>query len=176
MAMSPHTVPPARDNPTPTGSAVRVGDVAAVATTSIFAGGALLSQIVIVPGWPALDPTAFLHHFATYGPATGATVFPFELASALLLGHATYTAFRSRRSNRLVWLLAAACMAGTLALLIYFVPANFALLNPAYPAQAVPAALAAWYRWNWGRAGLGLAAAVLACAALSTEPPKQTPP
>ncbi|GDY28999.1 DUF1772 domain-containing protein [Gandjariella thermophila] len=147
------------------GRPARALETLAVAATSAFAGAALLTQTVIVPAWRAMDPAAFLPHFAVYGPATGATVFPFEAASVLLLG---VTTARGRGPGRALWALAAAGMVATLVLLpIYFVPANLAMLDPAFPARAVPAELTAWYRWNWVRAGLGLASAALACGALA---------
>ena len=58
-------------------------------------------------------------------------------------------------------------MLGTFLLLpIYFLPTNLALLDPAFPPQAVHSELTAWYRWNWIRAGLGIASAAAACIAL----------
>ena len=147
--------------------AARIIGATGLAATSAFAGGALLTQTAIVPYWRAMEPAAFLAHFATYGPATGATVFPFEVASVLLLGASTYTTVRSRRPGRLAWALATSAMVGTFLLLpIYFLPANLAMLDPAFPHQAVAAELTRWYRWDWVRAGLGLASAALACIAL----------
>jgi hypothetical protein len=147
----------------------RAVETAAVAATSAFAGGALLTQTVIVPYWRAMDPTAFLSHFGTYGPATGATVFPFELASVVLLGITAYSAAKNHRPGRLAWALATSGMVSTLLLLpIYFAGANLAMLDPAFPPGAVPAELTAWYRWDWVRAGLGLASATIACIALIT--------
>lgn len=152
------------------GRTARVIETGAVATTSAFAGGALLSQTVIVPSWRAMEPMAFLHHFGTYGPATGGTVFPFELASLLLLGITTYSTVKRHRPGRLAWVLATSGMVGTLLLVpIYFWQANLALLDPSFPPQAVPVALTAWYRWNWARTGLGLASAILAWAALAAS-------
>jgi len=117
-----------------------------------------------------MDPTVFLVHFGTSGPATGATLFPFELASVLLLGITTYRAVRRRRPARYVWALATASMIGTLLLVpIYFWHANAAMLDPSFPLQAVPAALTAWYGWNWARTGLGLLAAALTWAALAAD-------
>ncbi|HKD96037.1 MAG TPA: DUF1772 domain-containing protein [Micromonosporaceae bacterium] len=140
---------------------------AAVATTALFAGGALVSQTVVVPMWRAMDPAAFLRQFATYGPLTGGTVFPFEVASVVLLGVAGYSATRRRLPSRLMWVLATACMIGTFVLLpVYFLHANLAMLRSDFPPQHVHSELAAWYRWNWVRTGLGLAAAVLSCVAL----------
>ena len=148
----------------------RIGDTTAVAATAAFAGCALLTQTVIVPTWRAMEPAAFLPYFAVYGPRTGATVFPFEVASVLLLGRTTYATITRHRPGWLAWALATAGMVGTVVLLpLYFVPANLALLNPAFPLQAVPAALAAWYRWNGVRTGLGLASAALACMALTAS-------
>jgi hypothetical protein len=153
----------------PQGRTARIIDTTAVAATSAFAGGALVSQTVIVPGWRAMDPVAFLRLFATYGPITGATVFPFELASVLLLAITTFAKVTSRWPGRLLWALAMSGMVGTLVLLIYFVPTNLGMLDPAFPAQAVPAELTTWYRWNWVRTGLGVASAVVACIALTVS-------
>lgn len=144
----------------------RIGP-AAVAATSAFAGGALLTQTVIVPGWQAMNPAGALHTFAIQGPITGATVFPFEVVSILVLAITTSSSLRGRRRGRLAWVLATVAMVATFLLLpIYFVPTNLALLDPAFPPQAVHAELAAWYRWDWARAGFGVAAAVLAGIAL----------
>jgi hypothetical protein len=153
---------------TPARTPARV-DVAAVATTAAFAGGALLSQTVVVPRWRSLPAAEFLARFPLEGPVTGATVFPFELASAVLLAISAAGALRRHRAGRRAWLLAAAGMAGTLLLLAYFVPTNLALLDPAFPPRAVPATLAAWYAWNWARTGLGVASAVLAGIGLSAR-------
>ena len=153
----------------PQGRTARIIDTTAVAATSAFAGGALVSQTVIVPGWRAMDPVAFLGSFATYGPITGATVFPFELASVVLLAIATYSTVTSHRPGRLLWAMAVSGMVGTLVLLIYFVPSNLGMLDPGFPPEAVPAELTTWYRWNWVRTGLGVASAVLACIALTVS-------
>ncbi|WIV55814.1 DUF1772 domain-containing protein [Amycolatopsis nalaikhensis] len=132
----------------------------ALAATAAFAGGALLTQTVIVPSWRAAPPEVFLARFATEGPITGATVFPFELASLVLL------ALSIRGSSaRWWWAAATVCSAGTFVLLLYFVPANLALLDPAFPPRDVAGALAAWNRWDWLRTGLGVAATAFAVGA-----------
>jgi hypothetical protein len=172
MAQTPKPFPPSRPSRghATSGRTARIVDTTAVAATSAFAGGALLTQTVIVPHWRAMDPAAFLTHFASYGPATGATVFPFEVASVLLLGSTTYWTARNHRPGLLAWALATSCMVGTFLLLpIYFVGANLAMLDPAFPLQAVHGELAAWYRWNWVRAGLGLISAALSCIALTAS-------
>ncbi|HVV18447.1 MAG TPA: hypothetical protein VHF06_03375 [Pseudonocardiaceae bacterium] len=139
----------------------RVSGTIAVAVTAAFAGGALLTQTVVVPGWRAMAPAEFLRRFAVEGPVTGATVFPFEVASVVLL------VFVAVRCRGVLWVLAAAAMVASLLLLpIYFVHANVALLDPAFPVGAVPGELTAWYRWDWARAGCGLVAAVLSGVAL----------
>lgn len=143
---------------------------AALAATAAFAGGGLLTQLVTVPHWRDMDPAAFLPHFATSGPATGAALFPIEVASVLLLGATAYASIKRRRPGWIPWALATASMVGTVVLLpIYFAGANFAMLDPAFPAEAVPAELTAWYRWNWVRTGLALAATALSCAALTAD-------
>lgn len=134
------------------------------AATAAFAGGALLSQTVIVPSWRAAPPEVFLARFATEGPITGLTVFPFELASLIFLGTTTYSAAKHRRPARL-WAAATACLAGTFALLLYFVPANSAMLDPAFPPGEVASALATWNAVNWVRTGLAFAGATLAAIA-----------
>lgn len=142
---------------------------AAVAAAAAFAGGGLVAQTVVVPAWRAMDPAAFLAQFGTTGPATGATVFPFELAALVLFGVSGYSAVRARRPGRGAWCLATVCMLMTFALLIYFVPTNLAMLDPAFPPHAVPGELAAWYRWDWVRVGAGIAATVLGCVALVAD-------
>ncbi len=164
MTMTPNTAARSRGL-APHGRTARIIDTTAVAATSAFAGGAVVSQTVIVPAWRAMDPAAFLRVFATSGPVTGATVFPFELAS-VLLAITTYAAGIHRRPGRLLWALAVLGMVGTLVLLVYFVPTNLGLLDPAFPPQAVAAELTTWYRWNGARTGLGVASAVVACIAL----------
>ena len=165
MTQPPSSLPPRGPA---TGSAARIIDTTAVAFTSAFAGGALLTQTVIVPHWREINPAAFLSDFASFGPATGATIFPFEVASVVLLSMTTYSTVTNRRPGRFAWALATTCMVGTFVLLpIYFLDANLALLDPAFPPQAVRAELTAWYRWNWIRTGLGLASAALSCIALA---------
>ncbi|WP_372661898.1 anthrone oxygenase family protein [Amycolatopsis kentuckyensis] len=122
----------------------------------------MLSQTVVVPSWRAAPPEVFLTRFATEGPVTGLTVFPFELASLIFLGITTYTAAKHHRPVRL-WAAATACLAGTFALLLlYFVPADSALLDPAFPPGEVASALTTWNAVNWVRTGLALAGAALA--------------
>ncbi|UOT01480.1 hypothetical protein MPY17_21020 [Rhodococcus opacus] len=114
-----------------------------------------------------MEPAEFLHHFAVYGPVTGAAVFPFDLASTVVVAITTYSAVESHRPGRRAWTLATVGMVGTLLVLpIYFVDANLAMLDPAIPPEAVHTTLTAWYRWNWVRAGLGPASAASACIAL----------
>ncbi len=162
-----------KDRPAPATGSPRwtwAVEAAAVATTAAFAGAALLSQTVVVPAWRSLPPAEFLHRFAQDGPATGATAFPFELAATVLLAFSAREAFRRRRAGRGAWLLATTGMVGSLLLLAYFVPADLALLDPAFPPAAVPAALAVWSGWNAVRTALGLASAVLACCGLAARP------
>lgn len=119
-----------RWGPATGGRAVGALPAAAVATTAAFAGGGLLTQTVVVPTWQGMDPSAFLPHFRRYGPITGATLFPLELASTLLLARTTYSAIRQRRPGRPTWALATASMLGTVLLLpIHFAPANRAMLD-----------------------------------------------
>ena len=145
---------------------------AAVATTAAFAGGALLTQTVIVPHWRSMEPVAFLDHFATYGPAVGATLFPIEVIATLALTASTYRAVRNRRPGRGLWAMATACMVGTLLLLpIYFAGANTAMLRENFPVTSVAGELADWYAWNWARTGLALLATVVCCFAIRTIRP-----
>jgi len=143
---------------------------AGIATTAAFAGGGLLTQTVVVRQWQSMDPATFLTHFRTYGPATGATLFPIEVASVLLLGRTTYSTIKRRGPRGSVWACATGCMVGTVLLLpIHFARANRALLDPDFPLQEVPRELTAWYAWNWLRTGLALLASGLACTALAAH-------
>ena len=148
----------------------------AIATTAAFAGGGLVAQTVVVPHWRSMDPSAFLDHFGTYGPALGATLFPFEVISTLALAVTTFLAVRNRSVARGWWAAATACMVGTLVLLpIYFAGANVAMLSEDFSVENVPGELAAWNAWNWARTGLGLVAAVLCCFAIQRRPAASRP-
>lgn len=171
--------PPA---PLPAGSAalargvvMSIVTVAGIAATGIFAGGALLTQTVLVPYWRSMEPAAFSGYFGTYGPLTGATLFPAEIAATVLLGIVLYAALRTRSSGRLAWVLAWLSMAATVLLLpLYFAAANTALLAANTSPAGLEAELASWYAWNWLRTGLAflaLVAAAVAVAADSSTPP-----
>jgi uncharacterized membrane protein len=117
-----------------------------------------------------MDPAAFLPHFATAGPTTGAVLFPTELASVLLLGAAAYTSVKRGGPASSLWSLATSGMVGTVVLLpVYFARANAAMLAPDFPVHAVPRELTAWHRWNWVRTGLALTATALSCIALAVN-------
>lgn len=143
---------------------------AALAATAAFAGGGLLTQTVVVPTWQGMDPRAFLPHFRTYGPRTGATLLPIEIAATALLARTTLRSVRQHSPTRATWSLATASMLGTLMLLpLHFVRANRAMLDPDFPPQDVPAELRAWRSWNWTRTGLAVLATGLSGAALTAD-------
>lgn len=140
---------------------------AAISVTAVFAGGGLLTQTVVVPSWRRLDPAAALAQFAKDGPMAGATLFPFEFASVVLVGVVLYAAVRRRSRAWPAWALSWACMVGTLVLLpAYFLAANDALVNGTLPLDQVSAALQSWYAWNWVRTGLAFVALFFGCVAL----------
>jgi uncharacterized membrane protein len=154
------------------GVGARRVEVAAVASSAAFAGGALLSQTVVVPSWQAVPPAVFLRHFSTWGPATGATVFPFEIAATGLLILSTRTALATRQRSRWLWGMALLAMLGTLVLLpVYFVGADLAMLPSTFPAARVRPELVTWSRWNELRTALALTAAVLAAVAAAVSAP-----
>lgn len=160
-------------HPTPTSwppsRAVALTATAGAVTTAAFATGCVLTQAVTVPGWRAMEPAAFLTRFATSGPATGAVLFPIEIAATALLGATTYTTITQRRPGRLAWGAASAAMAATVVLLpAYFAGANVALLDPNFPPSAVPHELSTWNAWNWLRTTLGLAGTITSTQALTT--------
>jgi hypothetical protein len=144
-----------------------VAPAAAVAATAAFAGGGLLTQTVIVPHWRSMDPAEFLRRFPRSGPATGATLFPIEVASVALLARTMRTA--NRQGGRLGWVLAFGCMLGTVALLpAHFARANRAMLATGFPPDDVPAELTTWNRWNWLRTGLALIATAVSTVTLAS--------
>lgn len=144
---------------------------AALAATAMFAGGELLTQTVIVPFWRSGTPEQALDRFGDYGPLTGATLFPIELMSVVLLGVVTVAVFRGRTSGRLAWSTALACMAGTVLLLpVYFVGANDELLSRTVEGVDVDAALASWLVWNWLRTGLAVVAVAAGCLGFRSDP------
>ena len=141
-----------------------------MASTAAFAAGGLLTQTVVVPTWRGMEPGAFLAHFRRYGPITGATLFPIELASTLLLARTTGSAVAQHRPGQATWALATASMIGTVLLLpLHFGPANRALLDPGFPRSNVPGELRSWSRWNWGRTGLAVLATALSCVASTAD-------
>jgi len=141
---------------------------AATATSSALASGCILTQAVTVPAWRTMEPGAFLQRFATSGPATGAVLFPMDAAATALLGVTTYTAVTHRWAGRQNWVVATAAMAATVALLpVHFIGANAALLDPAFPPDAVPDELRSWNSWNWLRTALAVASSVAAVRGLS---------
>lgn len=163
---SPTTAPGGRLD-APTRATARTA-AAAVAASAAFTAGCALTQAVTVPAWRAMEPTAFLRRFAVSGPATGAVLFPVEVAAVVLLGATTRTTTAQRRPGRWAWAGATAAMAATVALLpVYFARANTALLDPAFPPDDVPAELRRWNGWNWGRTALAAAATVSASRALT---------
>jgi hypothetical protein len=62
MAPTVKTIPPSPGLAT-SGRAAAIIAATAVAATSAFAGGALLTQTVIVPTWRAMNPAVFLADF-----------------------------------------------------------------------------------------------------------------
>lgn len=139
-----------------------------VVATAAFAGGALLTQTVLVPMWRSMDPSAFLSQFRTSSPATGATLFPIELASVGLLAATSYQSREHHQPGRVGWSAATGCMIGTVLLLpIHFIQGNKSLLDPDFPVGEVPAELCAWNAWNWVRTGLAVLASGLAHTALT---------
>lgn len=160
--------------PDPTGTSGRGVPralAAGFASTAAFAVGCVLTQAVTVPTWRRMEPDVFLERFRTTGPTTGAILFPVEVAAVGLLGVATASAVRRDESGRPAALAAAtAAMAGTVLLLpAYFARANAAFLRSGSPADAVPAELARWNRWNRARTGLALAATALSGAAVAAS-------
>ena len=115
-----------------------------------------------------MDPDAFLKRFRISGRATGATLFPVELASVVLLARTTRSAIGRDQGPKRRWSSACACMLGTVLLLpAYFARANRALLAPDSSPDDVPAELARWNRWNWLRTGMALVATVVSVGALA---------
>ena len=158
---------PQRTQRPPSRSALLIA-TAATASSAAFATGCLLTQVVIVPTWRGMEPTAFLERFATAGPATGAVLFPLELAAVALLAITTYTTVRQRRAGRLAWAAATAAMTATAILLpVYFAGANIALLDPTFSPGNVANELSAWNAWNWLRTTLAVASTAAAGAAMT---------
>lgn len=153
---------------TPTRSTALIATAGVVASAAFTAGG-VLTQAVTVPMWRAMEPAAFLQQFASSGPATGAVLFPFELAAVALLAAATYTTVKQRHPARLAWALATGAMTATVLLLpAYFAGANAAFLDPAFAPDRVADELSTWNTWNWLRTGLAGAATAAGMTALTT--------
>lgn len=163
MTPRDEVVRPGEDGAPPVGrTAWQVVRAVAVASAAAFAGGGLLTQTVTVPYWQAMKPAAFLTSFATYGPATGATLFPIELLAIVLLGLVVYSTVRSGEPGRLVWIGALLCMVATALLLpLYFAGANNGFISRTIAENDVATALRTWSAWNWARTGLAFLAVAL---------------
>lgn len=143
---------------------------AAVASAAAFAGGGLVTQMVIVPYWQAMAPTAFLASFATDGPATGAALFPIAVFAVVLLSLAAYSTVRGGGPGRLFWIGALLCMVATFLLLPwYFAGANDGFINRTIVEDDVAGELRSWYAWNWVRTGLAFLAVVLGSIGLGYQ-------
>ncbi|MGB3762080.1 MAG: DUF1772 domain-containing protein [Ornithinimicrobium sp.] len=152
----------------PPSRATLVTAAAALVSSAAFTAGCLLTQAVSVPTWRAMEPASFLEHFATAGPATGAVLFPLEIAAVALLGTTTYSVIRLRRGGRLLWAAATISMGATVALLpVYFAGANSAMLDDSFSATEVARELTRWNAWNWLRTGLAVAATACGFTALT---------
>lgn len=141
-------------------------------TTAAFAAGTVLTQLVTVPTWRMLAPDVAQAVFRRSGPATGALLFPLEVAAAV---NVTRLALSSRRRGDNAapsWTGAAVALTGTfLPLAAYFARANTRLLGPTLAAADLAAELRRWQRWNMARAALAVGAlAASVNAAHQTRP------
>ncbi|WP_438042327.1 hypothetical protein [Sorangium sp. So ce128] len=140
----------------------RALEVASVVFTSAFAGGSLLVSTAVASSFSSMRPSEFLDWFAVHGPRMGMTLFPLNVGGTVACGYNLFSAIK-RKQHPLPWGLATACMAGTLILLpLYFARANEALIGKTIDVREVPEVITSWSKWQWGRTGLSIMAALFA--------------
>jgi len=146
-----------------------VVSVLGVLILGVTAGAMLAEAAILVPYWQSLAPADFFDWYAANASLLVDFYSPLEIASVLgaLVCAVLYSA-QSRPGAMFWW------VAGILSILViatfflYFKDANAAFSNRAIAEDDLPAALASWGTWQWGRVGVGCAAFAASVLAIRT--------
>ena len=141
--------------------------LATILALGLSAGALLEEGALLLPGWRAQSPRAFLEGYARDAPRLQAFFAPLEVGAALVaLAAALARTFVRGRLD--TWGFAAVALAVVVLATfpLFFQGANAAFARGAMAPEAVGPALDRWARWHWTRVGVACAAPVAAAVAL----------
>jgi hypothetical protein len=134
------------------------------------AGAMLAEAAILVPYWQSLAPADFFDWYAANASLLVDFYSPLEIASAVVaLVCAVLYSAQSRPGARLWWVAAILSILVIATFFVYFKDANAGFSNRAIAEDHLPAALAAWGTWQWGRVGVGCAAFAASVLAIRTD-------
>jgi hypothetical protein len=135
----------------------------------VTAGAMLAEAAILVPYWQSLEPADFFDWYGANASLLVDFYSPLEIASAVAaLACAALYSVQSRPGARLWWVAAALSLVVIATFFVYFKDANAAFSNRTVAADALPAALASWGMWQWGRVAVGFAAFAASVLAVRT--------
>ena len=133
----------------------------------VTAGAMLAEAAILVPYWQSLPPADFFDWYAANASLLVDFYSPLEIASAVvaLVCAGLYTA-QSRPGARLWWVAAILSLVVIATFFVYFKDANASFSNRTITEESLPAALATWGAWQWGRVAAGCAAFATSVSAI----------
>ena len=139
------------------------GGVLATLALGLGAGAMLAEAAVLVPWWRSMPPEAFLRWYAENARRLFEFYGPLEIVAA---GLSLVAAILDRRTRRAFLAPALLSLAVLAAFPIYFRDVNASFETGAIGVDRVPAELARWAAWHWGRTVLGVLAFATALLAV----------
>ena len=147
----------------------------ALAFSSAFSAGLLVTSVVFVESWRQLEPAASIDWFSIYGLLLGYVMVPMGALALVFTLFAFFSVVRREKqfSQKTVWLFALICTVGMMLLLpIYFGEANTRFFENTIALSEVAEEVERWAFWNWVRTGFSLSATMLIMIGLVRKPPK----
>jgi len=140
-----------------------------VLVLGVTAGAMLAEAAILVPYWRSLAPADFFDWYAANASLLVDFYSPLEIVSALgaLVCAVLYSA-QSRPGARFWWVASILSILVIATFFVYFKDANVGFSNRAIADGHLPAALATWGTWQWGRVGVGCAAFAASVLAVRT--------
>jgi hypothetical protein len=139
-----------------------------VLVLGVTAGAMLTEAAILVPYWRSLAPADFFDWYAANASLLVDFYSPLEIASVLVaLVCAVLYSAQSRPGARFWWVATVLSILVIATFFVYFKDANAGFSNRAIAEDNLPAALATWGSWQWGRVGVGCAA--FAASVLATR-------
>ena len=151
---------------------VKLSKLLALVCSSGFSVGLLLTSIVLVESWGAMEPAAAIDWFVEFGLPLGIVMVPFGgLAAVFAVVTLVLCLFStSTRQQTVSWLVVAVLTVCTMALLpLYFWDANTLFFDGIIQPSDVAVEISRWSFWNWVRTGVSITATALMLSALIRE-------